>query len=202
MVTVCDLESRLDRHRLLADEDYVPPYWALVWSGSIALGRLLGGAIPCRGRRVLDVGCGLGLVSLVAASHGAIVTAIDREPVPVDFLRASARRLGLPVQARVADLEHEAWERRFDLVLCAELLYETARFEAIVASLDAALAPGGTIAVADARRVPTDGFWRAIERHDFDAVEHGVVDVREEGTLVRIRLAELRRRSDGAGARR
>jgi len=198
MVTVHDLESRLDRHRLLADDDYVPPYWALVWSGSIALGRLLGNAIPCRGRHLLDVGCGLGLVSLVAARLGAEVTAIDREPVPVEFLRASAKHLGLPVRAVVADLETKPWTRRFDVVVCAELLYERTRFEAMADALDAALESGGSIAVADARRIDTTDFWRAMADRDYGTVEHGTVEVREEGTLVRIRLAELRRRGDGA----
>ncbi|MBU6282124.1 methyltransferase domain-containing protein [bacterium] len=199
MVCVRDLESRLDRRRLLADEDYVPPYWALVWSGSIALGRRLGREIPCRGRRVLDVGCGLGLVSLAAARAGGVVTAIDREPVPIAFLRASSRRLGLPVAATVADLETEEWERRFDLVLCAELLYESARFEAMAEALDAALAPGGSIAIADARRVDTTRFWEAMAARGFVGTEHGTDEVREEGTLVRIRIAVLRRRKDDAG---
>ncbi|MFM7141171.1 MAG: class I SAM-dependent methyltransferase [Alphaproteobacteria bacterium] len=198
LVVVSDLESRLDRRRLLADEDYVPPYWALVWSGSIELARRLGREIPCRGRRVLDVGCGLGLPALVTAREGAVVTAVDLDPVPIDFLRASAARLGLPVDARVADLEAASWPHRFDLVLCAELLYERDRFPAMAAALDAALAPGGTIAVADAHRIDTAGFWAAMACRGFEVGELGHARIREEATLVEIRLATLRRRGGAA----
>lgn len=199
MVVVQDLEAHLDRRRLLADPVYVPPYWALVWSGSIALARRLGREISCRGKRVLDVGCGLGLLSLVAAREAGIVTAIDRERVPIDFLRASAIRAGLEVEALVEDVEAVPRDERHDLVLCAELLYERDRFDALAHALEARLAPSGSIVVADARRIDTREFWAAMAARGFLAREIATEEVREEGTLVRIRIAELGRGGPGPG---
>ena len=187
LVTVRDLESRLDRDRLLHDDAYVPPYWALVWSGSVALARA--------GREILDVGCGLGAVAVAAARQGGRVTAIDREATPVEFLRATAKRHELPLRAIVGDLEQASFDRRFDLVLCAELLYERERFTPLARSLDAALAEGGSIILADARRVDTSSFFHALAELGFEERELGIEETREEGTLVRIRLVAMRRRS-------
>ena len=195
LVTVRDLESRLDRDRLLHDDAYVPPYWALVWGGSVALARRLGGDVACAGREILDVGCGLGAVAVAAARQGGRVTAIDREATPIEFLRATAKRHELPLRAIVADLEQASFDRRFDLVLCAELLYERERFTPLARSLDAALAEGGSIILADARRVDTSSFFHALAELGFEEREIGIEETREEGTLVRIRLVAMRRRS-------
>ncbi|HEX2066462.1 MAG TPA: HemK2/MTQ2 family protein methyltransferase [Candidatus Thermoplasmatota archaeon] len=56
------------------------------------------------GQAFLEVGCGAGLVSLVAARAGAAVTATDLNPHAVALLRHNARQNGLAVQAREGDL--------------------------------------------------------------------------------------------------
>ena len=37
LVGVASLESQLDRERLLRDDEFEPPYWALIWSGAVLL---------------------------------------------------------------------------------------------------------------------------------------------------------------------
>jgi release factor glutamine methyltransferase len=66
--------------------------------------------------RVLEVGCGLGLSSLLAARTGARVVASDVNPYAVRSVRASARRLDLAVDPVRTDLFEGL--RRFDVVLC------------------------------------------------------------------------------------
>jgi release factor glutamine methyltransferase len=57
-----------------------------------------------RGDRFLEVGCGAGLVSLVAAAAGAVVTCTDANPHAVALARHNARQNGLAVDAVETDL--------------------------------------------------------------------------------------------------
>ncbi|MDX2167236.1 MAG: methyltransferase, partial [Deltaproteobacteria bacterium] len=67
------LERFVDVDALLrADAPPEPPYWMHLWPGALALARRLATA-SLRGRRVLELGCGLGLPAVVAARRGARV---------------------------------------------------------------------------------------------------------------------------------
>lgn len=194
LVTVCDLERHVDRERLLHDETSVPPYWALVWGGARVMAHHLVTRVRCDGAAVLDVGCGLGLVALAAAARGARVTAIDREPVPIAFLQASAALNGVALEAVVADVVEPAVRaRRFDLVLAADLLYERAEFGRLAAALAELVAPRGTLWVADPQRVDTTQFHRELDARGLVVREDFVSELREEGALLRVRLVGLER---------
>jgi predicted nicotinamide N-methyase len=185
--TVSGLEERLDRERLLHDEDYVPPYWTLLWSGSRELARHLAAEVDLTGRSALEVGSGLGLPALAAAAAGARVTAIDREPDAIEFLRASAAANGLEVEALVAD-PAALGDRRFEVVMAAELLYERASFGDLAAALVHATAPGGTLWIADAERVDTRPFFAALTDAGMTGSADETIEVQEEGSRVRIRI--------------
>jgi predicted nicotinamide N-methyase len=75
------------------------------------------------GLRVVELGCGLGLPSLVAAAHGARVTATDWAADAIDLLRENVARNGLELTAERRDWR-EPWDETFDLVLAADVLYE------------------------------------------------------------------------------
>jgi predicted nicotinamide N-methyase len=193
LVTVRNLEGHVDRERLLHDESSVPPYWAMVWGGARALAAHIATRLSCERLRVLDVGCGLGLVALAAAHRGAQVTAIDRELPAIEFLQASAAVNRLRIEALVGDVASIAAKRRFDLVLAADLLYERAEFDRLAAALASLVAPGGTLWIADPQRVDTADFYRALDRGGFGIREVCVGDVREESSLLRVRLIALAR---------
>ena len=193
LVTVRDLEQHVDRERLLHDESSVPPYWAMVWGGARALAEHLATRISCHGATVLDVGCGLGLVALAAATRGAIVTAIDRELAPIEFLQASAALNRMRIDALVGDVAASDLGRRFDLVLAADLLYERAEFGRLAAALAALVAPAGTLWVADPQRVDTAEFYRELDARGLVIREVCVCELREEAALLRVRLVALAR---------
>src|SRR5205809_5771953 len=153
---VAGLAGHVDRAALLAaDEAPDPPYWAHLWSGAVVLAT----AVPRGARRVLELGCGLGLPGLTAARRGARVTFVDRVPAALAFVRASARANGLAaVDLVAADATAPALAARFDLVLAAELVYDRASFPALARAVPAHLAPGGPAPLADPGLIDTRPF--------------------------------------------
>ena len=82
---------------------------------------------------MVELGCGLGVPSLVAAARGAEVTAIDWAADAVELLARNAARNGLALRRVHAD-----WRRfagAFDLVLAADLLYEERNVEPLLGLL-------------------------------------------------------------------
>jgi predicted nicotinamide N-methyase len=122
-------ESLLDEEAFSRDE--FMPYWAELWPAGLALAQ----ALPERldGVRAVELGCGLGVPSLVAAAHGASITAVDWAAEAVALLHTNAAANGLAVDARVADWRAFAGE--YDLVLAADVLYEPRNVEALLVLL-------------------------------------------------------------------
>jgi predicted nicotinamide N-methyase len=164
LAVVDDLEAFVDREALLRAEDPDdPPYWAHLWTGAIELARYVEARRPCAGLRVLDLGCGLGLVGIVASLEGARVTFLDRDADALAFAARSAERNACRwVAFRQNDFTTDALGETFDLILGAEVLYDTATWAALSRFLAAHLGPGGVAILADAHRTQTAGFYEAL----------------------------------------
>jgi predicted nicotinamide N-methyase len=104
------------------------PYWAELWPSGLALARALPDDLA--GKAVVELGCGLGVPSLVAASRGAKVTAIDWAADAIELMRENAARNGLALDARRADWR--SFDGSFDLALAADVLYEERNVEPLL----------------------------------------------------------------------
>jgi predicted nicotinamide N-methyase len=110
------------------------PYWAELWPSAIALAQEVA-RLDVDGLRVLELGCGLGLPSIVAALGGAHVLATDWSPDAVDVAARNADRNAAELETALA-----AWGASsglvdaapWDLVLGADLLYERRNVEQLL----------------------------------------------------------------------
>ena len=136
------------------------PYWGTIWPSALALAERVLRGPSLAGRRVLDLGCGLGLVGLAALERGAHVTFFDWEPEAVRLALASARANGHGDRAdgEAADWRVPPPRPPFDLVLGADVLYEARNGPAVARFLADFVADGGEAWIADPGRLHAKAF--------------------------------------------
>ncbi len=142
------------------------PYWASAWPSGLALADALA-EHELEGRRVLELGCGLAVPSILAARRGAHVLATDGSPDAVAF---AAHNLALnDAEGEVAQLDwRDAKElvegAPWDLVIAADVLYLRHNVEALLKLLPRLIGPGGEALVADPTRAGGRDFVAAAKR--------------------------------------
>jgi predicted nicotinamide N-methyase len=156
-----DSEALLDEDAFDARDEYLP-YWAELWPSAITLARAVARR-ALSGRRVLELGCGLGLPGLAAAAvGGARVTLTDWAPDAVVAARDNAARNGVALEALVCDwrapdtlVARAPW----DLVLLADVLYEARN---VAPLLDLLPRLTGEVLLADPARATAAPFLEAV----------------------------------------
>jgi predicted nicotinamide N-methyase len=141
------------------------PYWATPWPSGAVLAGALAEHPPPAGARVLELGCGLGLPSIVAARAGADVLATDGASDAVVFAAHSLALNDLHGEVAHVDwTEHaDALAARgpWDVVLAADVLYLQTGVAAALELMPRLVAPDGEIRIADPRRAGARDFLAA-----------------------------------------
>ena len=116
--------------------------------------RFVADRAPLAGARVLDVGCGGGLLAEALTRAGAKVTAIDLAPGMIEVARLHALEQKLEIDYRVVEAEAVAAAEpgSFDVVTCMEMLEHVPEPEKMVATLAALVRPGGSLFVSTLNR--------------------------------------------------
>ncbi len=110
---------------------------------------------PLAGLRVLDVGCGGGLIAEPLARVGGSVTAIEAGGRNVEVARLHARQSGLAIDYRHAAAEELlAADERFDVVLALEVVEHVADVDAFLGACARLTAPDGILIAATLNRTP------------------------------------------------
>ncbi|MCA0394822.1 MAG: bifunctional 2-polyprenyl-6-hydroxyphenol methylase/3-demethylubiquinol 3-O-methyltransferase UbiG [Proteobacteria bacterium] len=150
-------QEELDRFASLANRWWDPdgPQKPLHALNPARLG-YVAARVPLSGARVLDVGCGGGLLSEALAKAGAEVTAIDLAPELVKVARLHGLESGVKVDYRVQSVEALADEHpgAFDAVTCMEMLEHVPDPAAILRACATLLKPGGRLFVSTLNRTP------------------------------------------------
>jgi predicted nicotinamide N-methyase len=161
------------------DRDERLPYWAELWPSALALARHLSER-DLAGTRVIELGCGVGLPTVLALVGGASVLATDHYEAALDFTAYNARaNLDLEPEVSILDWREPDLEGMgvFDLVLAADVLYEAKNAAALADLVPKLLAPGGEAIMADPRRDESPVFLKAMEEQGFeDAAEEATVE--------------------------
>lgn len=186
------------------DFDERLPYWAELWPSAIALARYLAGQ-PLSGRRMVELGCGVGLPTVVALKREAEVLATDHYDAALDFVSYNARiNTGLEPRTMLLDwhappaVPLTARLGGFDPVIAADVLYERRNVHSLAAMIPGLLAPEGEVLIADPRRKDTPVFLKEMEAKGFRHTTESVI-VEQGGREIEVVLHTLRH-ADQRGA--
>lgn len=151
-----------------------PPERILLWWGvttsALALAERLLEGPSLGGRRVLELGCGLGLAGLAAGLAGAEVWFTDLEEAALAHARRNAQAVGLPEErCRFLSLP---WESpgdvgAVDLVLGSEILYDYGTHSELLRLVPRLVAPGGRLWLADRPRLVVERFLGRLRKVGF-----------------------------------
>lgn len=141
------------------------PLFGVVWASSEVLAHLMNG-YDIAGKRILEVGCGIGLTSLVLNSRQANVTATDYHPEAGNFLAENVRLNGGPAIpfVRTGWAEECPELGKFDLIVGSDLLYEPDNVELLSAFIDQHAAHSCEVLIVDPGRDWHMHFSRRMEQ--------------------------------------
>lgn len=167
-LSVLDSYALLDR---IAPEEFQRdekmPYWAEIWPASLALCEFLVERVPLRQQRVVEIGAGVGPVSVVAAAGGASVLATDYCDEALRFISYNALKNAVRLEVAPLDWRQIELEEQFDLLLAADVLYERVNLLPVINAIDTLLKPGGSAYIADPRRRLAEQFLSLAHENDF-----------------------------------
>lgn len=112
--------------------------------------------VGLKGKRVLDIGCGGGILAESMAARGATVTAIDMAAAPLAVAQIHLRESGLEVEYLKSTAEDHAEARpgAYDVVTCLEMLEHVPDPSQVVAACSRLVKPGGQAFFSTINRNP------------------------------------------------
>ncbi len=146
------------------------PLFGVVWESGEILARLMVSR-DIQGQRILEVGCGLALASLVLGSRDADVTATDHNPDAGEFLAHNVALNELkPIQfLREGWGDSDSTLGLFDLVIGSDLLYEKSNVERLSNYINTHTKPVAEVVIVDPGRGLAGQFTRRMVELGFES---------------------------------
>lgn len=170
------------------------PYWADIWPSARVLAAQIA-RLPGAGRRLLELGCGAGLVATMAALTGFDVCASDYYEDALQFTRVNvARHTGEELHTRLVDWRQMPTDLgRFDFVVGSDVLYERAYGKLVARAIDVTLKRHGEAIIADPGRIAAEEFIHDAAERSLRLVACEELPFVEGKIRQTIRLYHLRR---------
>ena len=176
-----NIDSLRDASELLDQPDFaehffetdLAPYGLELWPAAIMLAEHILLGESGNDRTALELGCGLGLVSIAAASHAWQVTATDNDENALKFARHNAA-LNSASASSFSPMDWHTPERdhKYERVYAADVLYELKSHEPVLRCVDAVLADSGSALIADPGRSTANHFDKMAEGAGFSVHVH------------------------------
>ena len=140
------------------------PFGLMLWDAAPVLAAELPRHIK-NGQTMLELGAGVGLAGLVARALGAEVVQTDHSAEALALCARNAEINGLSgVALALADWLSWNSDRRFDLIVGSDILYDADLHAPVLAVLERSLAPGGRVLLSDPGRSTTPAFVSMLEK--------------------------------------
>jgi predicted nicotinamide N-methyase len=170
------------------------PYWAFVWPAALPMAAAVLQADWHENLRVLELGCGTGLVGLAALARGAHVTLTDYEARAVQLARHNAGQNGNSTfSSRVLDWRKPDSER-YPVILGCDLLYQESAFDPLLNLLQRMLEPDGECWLGDGGRSAAGKFWSLVRERGYEVELRGEDGGLRETPVRDFQLFVIRRR--------
>lgn len=164
------------------------PYFGTLWpAGKILASKIAEdiasgefGAFHPKGSRILEIGCGLALPSLVLAKAGWDVKATDLHPDVCGFLEHNKKlnQLDGPEFLQLDWREEQTQaDRNWDLIIASDVLYDKTQPETLLKFLMRSLSPKGRALIADPGRSYIDTFFAAAKSAGYQVGKVGMFGV-------------------------
>lgn len=191
LLKIADLEQFLQGKDPFANVAEFP-FWIRLWDAAMILAYVLGSQPNGGGRRLLELGAGLGAPGLAAASAGFDVTISDYEEIIMDFQKVSAAASGLEgIHFTHLDWLHPPEMEPFDVLAGAEILFRDEFFQPLLNIFKTCLKADGVVYLAhDAKRQSLPKFLK-LAQHDFDIGLKEQI-IKRDGKKVTILINRLR----------
>lgn len=176
------------------------PLFGMIWPSALVLAARMQ-AVPLQGRRVLEVGCGLALASLVVHRRAGDITASDYHPLTETFLIENLRLNAMPPLR----YRHGDWSvadpliGRFDLIIGSDLLYERSKPDELCCFIEQHAECAIEVIVVDPDRGNRPAFNRGMTALGFDRSEEIVRTLPGSGQPFKGRVLSYRRGLAPAG---
>lgn len=171
------------------------PLFGLVWPSGLVLAAVMQ-TFVIEGKRVLEIGCGLGLASLVMHRRQGDITASDCHPLAGDFLARNCllNDMGLPLKYEMANWRDESLTLgRFDLIIGSDLLYDRDQPLLLSAFIDRHANAAVEVLIVDPDRGNRPHFSREMAVLGFSLEETRVTELPMAGGDYKGRLLSYRR---------
>jgi predicted nicotinamide N-methyase len=191
-----DMDALLDSpetQRRFQRDEYMP-YWAQPWPASVLLAEAVLSGPHGHGQAAIELGCGIGLVSIAAAMKGWSITASDYDARAIEFAVLNGQRSGVRFAgSRLLDYRDPPLDPRYALILCSDLLYERRNILPVARWIDGGLISNGVALVSDPNRSAADGFPEALASLDLRSEVRAVETMSPSGLLIQGRIWRITR---------
>lgn len=159
------------------------PLFGMLWPSGLQLAKKIIKRPVNPDHKILEIGCGLGLASLMAHRLGANVTASDRHPLTQHFLSKNTRnnllpnlnyrhgQWGLEQKVSLNDTGAPLISERYDLVMGSDLLYDPSSPAQVADFVHSVAAAESEVWVMDPNRGYRNQFSRAMAKYGFSLTQ-------------------------------